>query len=179
MLACSKAIEEMLKKGLWGPGVQSNSHQNVQDDPIIPTMPSDDLFTKVKKALGKTASSPGDLPPEDDKKNSNNCKGQEHHICTDKNEKSDRNGGPWTPRFKPMFDKAGMNMKSAENIVRVEGHFGPHPEAYHKFVYNFLDAATKDLEGAEYNIMFRRALGELAKEIETPGSPLNKLITKP
>ncbi|MET0406140.1 MAG: AHH domain-containing protein [Cystobacter sp.] len=40
-----------------------------------------------------------------------------HHIATVENEVSTARGGPWTPRFKKLFDKAGMRMKDAENTV--------------------------------------------------------------
>jgi hypothetical protein len=47
-----------------------------------------------------------------------------HHIATVENEVSNARGGPWTPRFKKLFDKAGMRMKDVENTVPIEGHKG-------------------------------------------------------
>jgi RHS repeat-associated protein len=104
-------------------------------------------------------------------------KSSEHHVCTDKNCVSDARGGPWTPKFQEMFDKAGMDMQNPLNRVVVEGHRGPHPEAYHKHVYHYLNGRTAGLAGEEYAQAFRAGLGELRTEIATPGSPLNKMVT--
>ncbi|HYO51331.1 AHH domain-containing protein [Archangium sp.] len=49
-------------------------------------------------------------------------------IATNKNDKSDVSGGPWTPRYKRLFDKAGMSLDALANIVYLIGHIGPHPE---------------------------------------------------
>jgi hypothetical protein len=57
-----------------------------------------------------------------------------HHIATVENEKSTLRGGPWTQRFKRIFDKAGMSMEDPANKVQLPGHKGPHPQAYHEEV---------------------------------------------
>jgi hypothetical protein len=57
-----------------------------------------------------------------------------HHICTDKNDTSNRQGGPWTPIFEEVFKKAGMTLQDPDNLVRVKAHQGPHPRAYHEEV---------------------------------------------
>ncbi|NMG68097.1 hypothetical protein GPA19_24495 [Azoarcus indigens] len=49
-----------------------------------------------------------------------------HHICTNKNCISAATGGPWTPRFEAIFDKAGMKLDDALNKIAVPGHKGPH-----------------------------------------------------
>jgi RHS repeat-associated protein len=101
----------------------------------------------------------------------------EHHICTDKNCVSEARGGPWTPKFQELFDRAGMNMQDGLNRVVIEGHSGPHPEAYHNYVYRYLQGRTAGLEGQEFTQAFRSGLSELRTEVSTPGSPLNKLVT--
>jgi len=53
---------------------------------------------------------------------------QGHHLATDKNEVSAAREGPWTPVFRRIFKKAGMELKDPENIVDVAGHKGPHPQ---------------------------------------------------
>ncbi len=58
-------------------------------------------------------------------------KGPIHHIATNKNSVSSVRGGPWTPRFERIFKRAGITLQNAVNKVRVWGHKGPHPEAYH------------------------------------------------
>jgi hypothetical protein len=101
-----------------------------------------------------------------------------HHIATVENEVSTARGGPWTPRFKKIFDKAGMRMKDVENTVPIEGHKGPHPERYHRIVFRELDQATQGCRGvAECRAALAKALGVLAKEIATPGTELNQLVT--
>lgn len=105
--------------------------------------------------------------------------GELHHICTDKNEKKpDAEGGPWTPQFRKMFDKADMKLSDSENIVRLKGHAGPHPPAYHRYVFRYLEGRTEGLVGAEYSQALRSGLRELAREIATPGSPLNRMLIK-
>jgi RHS repeat-associated protein len=104
--------------------------------------------------------------------------GQEHHICTNKNEKSAKNGGPWTPRFRAMFEKANMELEDAENVVQVKNHVGPHSPEYHRYVFRFLEGRTEGLSGAEYSSALRSGLKELAEQIRTPGTPLNDMITK-
>ncbi|QRN93001.1 AHH domain-containing protein [Archangium violaceum] len=61
-----------------------------------------------------------------------------HHIATVENGKSPARGGPWTPRLKEFFDKAGMSMEDPANKVPVPSHKGPHPEAYHQEVFRRL-----------------------------------------
>ena len=56
-------------------------------------------------------------------------------------------GGPWSPRFKAMFDRAGMSLDDAANKVAVPGHKGPHPQAYHEEVFERLSTATEGLTG--------------------------------
>ena len=105
-------------------------------------------------------------------------KPQKHHICTDKSTTPGTNGGPWTPDFKVMFDRAGMSMQDPANLVDLPDHFGPHPEVYHDYVYTYLQEQTVGLEGQEYTDAFKQALLNLKTEITTPGSYLNTLVTK-
>jgi hypothetical protein len=104
---------------------------------------------------------------------------QGHYIATDKNDMGDKQGGPWTPRFKELFAQAGMELNDPANIVFLLGHQGPHPEAYHAEVYRRLSDA---LEGCGSEAECRRALtaelDRLAADICNPGSRLNKLATR-
>jgi hypothetical protein len=102
-----------------------------------------------------------------------------HHICTNKNCISAITGGPWTPRFQGMFDKAGMTLDDALNKVSVPGHRGPHPEAYHQAVFDRLNSATDGLSGSAYGDALRSELKSIGREVQTPGSHLNQLVTKP
>jgi hypothetical protein len=118
------------------------------------------------------------LPAADQRNYSDLIVQQVHHICTDKNCVSPNSGGPWTPRFNKLFDRAGMSMQDELNKVWVTGHQGPHPAAYHKQVFDRLDQATQDKSGDEYTQAFREELGRIKTDIATPGSRLNNLVTK-
>jgi hypothetical protein len=76
-----------------------------------------------------------------------------------------------------MAEKAGMTLEDVANKVRLPGHKGPHPEAYHQAVYDRLQNITKGLRGEEYSKAFRFELDKIAEEILTPGSRLNILLT--
>ena len=105
------------------------------------------------------------------------CTGQFHHIATNKNSTSTRNGGPWTPKFKPLFEEAGLSLNDAANLVYVVGQFGPHPQTYHQAVFDRLVTATKGLTGAHYAQALRDELRDLAREAKTAGTLINKLLT--
>ncbi|RKH50927.1 hypothetical protein D7Y23_11700 [Corallococcus sp. AB050B] len=117
-------------------------------------------------AMGGTAAAPVDAA------------GHDHHIATNKWWKATNNEGPWSPKFQEIFDKAGMSLDEPANIVRVKGHKGPHPQAYHKVILRRLYDAT---EGCRTMQQCREALTaelrDLAGEIATPGSDLHRLVT--
>ncbi|MBZ0143937.1 MAG: AHH domain-containing protein, partial [Rhodocyclaceae bacterium] len=100
-----------------------------------------------------------------------------HHGMTNKNWVSTLRGGPWSPRFAAMAKKAGMTLDDLANKVRVPGHFGPHPEAYHQAVFDRLTAATQGLSGDAYGTAFRTELAAVLTESATEGSVLNLLLT--
>jgi hypothetical protein len=100
-----------------------------------------------------------------------------HHLATNKNTVSTRNGGPWTPRFQAIFDKAGMTLNDPANLVQVPGHHGPHPELYHQTVFDRLNQATEGLNGEEYAQALRDELAAIGNEAQTPGSMINNLLT--
>jgi hypothetical protein len=118
------------------------------------------------RALGGTAAAPVDT------------EGHDHHIATNKWWKSTKDAGPWSPQFQEIFDKAGMSLDDSANIVRVKGHKGPHPSDYHKEVFRRLTDAT---EGCRTMQQCREALTaelrDLAGEVATQGSDLNRLVT--
>jgi hypothetical protein len=102
-----------------------------------------------------------------------------HHLCTNKNDTSESTGGPWTPRFEELFERAGMSLDDPANIVYLRDHQGPHPEAYHSEIFERLrDALRGCRPHAECRAKLARALDEIAKEVCTPGSKLNKLATR-
>jgi hypothetical protein len=105
--------------------------------------------------------------------------GQTHHIATDKWPKDTRNGGPWTPRFQEIFDRAGMSLNDPANRVPVKAHKGPHPREYHEEVYRRLDEATTHCRSIiQCRESLTQELHRLAEVISTEGTRLNKLITR-
>ncbi|RKI69795.1 hypothetical protein D7X55_10880 [Corallococcus sp. AB049A] len=105
-------------------------------------------------------------------------KPQRHHLATIRNEKSSKNGGPWTPQFRRLFKRADMELNDPENIVEVAGHRGPHPRAYHEQVLQELSAAMETCRTVvQCREVLTNALRVLAKEASTPGTPLNQLLT--
>jgi hypothetical protein len=103
---------------------------------------------------------------------------QVHHIATDKNSVSSQAGGPWTPFFAAIFAGAGMSLNDPENLVSIPGHQGRHPEPYHRTVYDRLFTATEGLTGEAYKDALIGELRQIRSELLTPGSDLNKLVTK-
>lgn len=101
-------------------------------------------------------------------------KGPLHHLATNKNFVR---AMQWSKKFEPIFKKAGYTLDDAINKVYVPGHRGPHPEKYHQYIYDALVNATKGLSGSAYKKAFEKTLGRLAKEAQTKGSALNKLLT--
>lgn len=105
--------------------------------------------------------------------------GQVHHICTDKNNVSDASGGPWTPAFEDIFERAGMKLSDPENQVRIQGHQGPHPREYHTEVYRRIQYAMQGCRGsAQCRAALVNELARIALELTTEGSRLWKLVTK-
>ncbi|WP_170115477.1 AHH domain-containing protein [Melittangium boletus] len=106
-------------------------------------------------------------------------KSQVHHIATVENEKSTARGGPWTPLFKKIFNKAGMSMEDPANKIKLSGHYGPHPKKYHEAVLSHLAEATEGCPNQRACAMaLRQALRELATEISTQGTKLHVLLTQ-
>ena len=102
-----------------------------------------------------------------------------HHIASICNDTSTARGGPWTPRFRKIFAKAGMSLEDPANKMPLPGHYGPHPERYHQIIFNELYAATRACRSV---VACREALTgqlrKLAKQIATPGTELNQLVTR-
>jgi hypothetical protein len=84
----------------------------------------------------------------------------------------------WSLKFLPLFKKAGYKLSDAINTVFVKGHFGPHPDEYHRIVLKRLTEATKDLKGSKFKEAFDKTLTEIGKEAAEKGTELNKLLTK-
>ncbi|MCY0998721.1 AHH domain-containing protein [Myxococcus sp. MISCRS1] len=105
--------------------------------------------------------------------------GNVHHICTDKNEISEVSGGPWTPIFQAFFERANMSLNDTANLVRIQGHKGPHPAEYHQEVLRRLTDAMQGCRGpAKCRVALVDELAKIARDLTTPGSWLRKLVLK-
>ena len=125
-----------------------------------------DAVAMTARAMGGTAAAPVD------------AEGHDHHIATNKWWKSTKNAGPWSPQFQEIFDKAGMTLDDPANIVHVKGHKGPHPQEYHERIFRRLSNSVRDCRTMEQcRADLTAELGRLGKEIATPGTTLNKLVT--
>jgi hypothetical protein len=102
-----------------------------------------------------------------------------HHIATVCNDKDAKRGGPWTPRFREIFAKAGMTLEDPANKLPLPGHYGPHPERYHQIILEELADATETCQSVvECREALTGQLRKLAKQIATPGTELNQLVTR-
>jgi hypothetical protein len=102
-----------------------------------------------------------------------------HHIATICNDKSTARGGPWTPRFREIFARAGMTLDDPANRMPLAGHYGPHPRRYHELVLKTLDDATGSCRSVvECRGALTGALRRLSRQIATPGTELNRLVTQ-
>ncbi|WNG32986.1 hypothetical protein F0U61_04655 [Archangium violaceum] len=102
-----------------------------------------------------------------------------HHLATNKNDKSESSGGPWTPEFKTLFARAGMSLEDPANIVYLRGHKGPHPEEYHSEIFERLSRAIVNCRRqSECRAQLVEELDNIAGDVCTPGSKLNKLATR-
>ncbi|WP_338873245.1 AHH domain-containing protein [Myxococcus stipitatus] len=105
--------------------------------------------------------------------------GHRHHIATNKNDVSSARGGPWTPRFRDLFRKAGMELKDPENIVEVVGHKGPHPQRYHERVQERLFEALGSCRTvADCRKALTIELRRIAKDAVTQGTEIHRLLTQ-
>ncbi|NPC73253.1 AHH domain-containing protein [Corallococcus exiguus] len=104
----------------------------------------------------------------------------EHHIATNKWWDATHHGGPWSPKFQDLFDRAGMSLDDPANKVRVPGHKGPHPQKYHEEVYERLRRALgrcRSIQSCSKALVTE--LESLGAEISTQNSRLNLLVTQP
>jgi hypothetical protein len=104
----------------------------------------------------------------------------QHHIATVENSSSSREGGPWTPELKKLFDKVGLSMENAANKVPLRGHKGPHPRAYHDTVHKRLSDVIERCGGTTKTVACQKAfikeLRKMADELTDTGSDLYKLL---
>jgi len=122
-------------------------------------------------ALAMAGPPKGTLPPDGT---------NHHHIATVENNVSSREGGPWTPEFKKLFDDVGLSMEDKANKVPLRGHKGPHPRAYHERVHKRLSDVIKGCGGEPKTVkcqeLFKDELGKMADELLDTTTDLYKLL---
>ncbi|MFY2560924.1 AHH domain-containing protein [Corallococcus terminator] len=105
--------------------------------------------------------------------------GTVHSICAGKGTASESEGGPWAQRCEELFGKAGMRLEDSANLIRIKGHRGPHPEAYHARVFELLnDAMGGCREATRCRAALTRELARVARELVTKGTELRTLVTR-
>jgi hypothetical protein len=75
----------------------------------------------------------------------------------------------WSEKAQKILRKAGVGIESALNKVNLAVHKGPHPELYHKRVYQLLAKAVKGKTGTAYTEAVEDALAKITKALR--GSP--------
>ncbi len=155
------AVQAEGQAGIWLPALGEVEEIALADDAVTVTV--------AANAVAMAARGTGGKGP---------CV-ETHHIATICNDKDTRRGGPWTPRFRAIFAKAGMTLNDPANKMPLPGHYGPHPERYHQIIYEELDTATLTCRSVvECRERLTRALKVLASDIATPGTELNQLVTR-
>jgi hypothetical protein len=105
--------------------------------------------------------------------------GEIHHICTNKNDISDKTGGPWTPIFAKFFRRANMDLNDPANLVRIREHKGSHMREYHEEVLRRITLAMEGCRGAaQCRGALTNELSLIARDLTTTGTMLRKLIMK-
>ncbi len=96
-----------------------------------------------------------------------------HHIATNKNWKY---GQQWSRRFQALFERAGMSLDDPANLVALPAdlHHGPHPDAYHQWVYRRLEEAITGLEDpSQIQAALKACLEWIAEQLKAHPEWLN------
>jgi filamentous hemagglutinin len=80
-----------------------------------------------------------------------------------------------------LFDGAGLDLNSPENLVPISGHYGRHPDEYHQYVYDKISGAVIGIpkNTPEYKAALVDTLDFIKSEAVIPGSMVNNWLTKP
>jgi hypothetical protein len=155
------AVQAEGQAGIWLPALGEVEEIALADDAVTVTLPASAVAMSARGGGGKGP-----------------CV-ETHHIATICNDKDPKRGGPWTPRFRRIFAKAGMTLNEPENKMPLPEHYGPHPQRYHEIVFEALDTATRGCRSVvECREALTSQLRQLSKQIATPGTELNQLVTR-
>jgi hypothetical protein len=95
--------------------------------------------------------------------------GVEYHHIVSQNENQGRGWSKnWTALAKEILSDAKIDIDSDANVIPLRGHEGPHPQLYHRRVYERLYAATlgpngQTIIGASLRSAVTAELGLIAK----------------
>lgn len=132
--------------------------------------------TLAPTAVAAVAMGPGAAPMGTVGGIQGDAEGTVHQLCA--GTASEADGGPWTRRFQELFGKAGMRLEDSANQIRIKGHRGPHPEAYHARVFELLsDAMGGCGDTGRCRAALTRELARVARELVTKGTELRSLVT--
>jgi hypothetical protein len=89
-------------------------------------------------------------------------RGPIHHIASDKDKL-------FFPQFKKLFERAGVDMRSPWNRMRVEGHMGPHGKYYNGLILDRLQTAVGTKTGTVARIALIDELKAIRRDIRYGG----------
>ncbi len=89
-----------------------------------------------------------------------------HHIVSTFSNLS--RGFNWTNKSQQILKRAGISLGNAINKVNLASHQGPHPELYHKRVFDLLSEAVKGKApgSAAYRAAVENALNGIASKLK-------------
>jgi len=102
-------------------------------------------------------------------------KGPLHHLVTKYGNTSRGWRQNWSRRSRDILDKAHVGLESGWNKVYLRGHYGPHPEAYHKRIFERLAKAVrgKRPHTNAYTQAVQRELRKLGRDLLGDVTKLN------
>lgn len=83
-----------------------------------------------------------------------------HHIATNKNIV---NG--YTKKLESIFQKGGMKLSNAENLLPMFEHYSKHKPEYHDYIIDRLTNATANLSGAQYTQALKSELEKIGNDL--------------
>jgi hypothetical protein len=91
-----------------------------------------------------------------------------HHVAT--------RYGIWGDRFREIFGRANLSINNAANLVPVLKlhHRSKHTQAYHEFVYKYLDNAVGTKQGAEARQALTKAIDDIAAMLRRDPEMINR-----
>jgi hypothetical protein len=83
----------------------------------------------------------------------------------------------WTPLFEKLFARAGMSLNDPLNVIYLQEHASPHPDAYDQEIFERLQATLESCGDQETcAAVLRMALRRLAAELCTPDTALSSQV---